>query len=143
MCLRQVWKTAIPEHLIRSAPEVPFCIGRSAIEQTVELLHLLLDHCGDLRMFFAVAELCAKGQVPESIQAAVKLGLMTALSKPEVRGIVAGDALIGGQNDVAAIDGGCVVDHISFFRTREPQRNNSLRGWIERIMTRMTKFTLK
>ena len=120
---------------------------------TVEHLHALLDHCGDFRMFFAVAELFARGQVPESIQAAVKLGRMTALGKPEGgvrnRGRRCG-ASIGGQNDVAAIDGGCAVDHISFsvrhdhesrmrmhlprvarFDRDEPQRNNSLRGRID------------
>ena len=104
-------RDAIPEHLIRSAPEVPFALDEAQLNKnlrsakrgaapgpsgtTVEHLHPLLDHCGDLRMFFAVAELLARGQVPESIQAAVKLGRMTAFTKPEggVRGIVAGDVV--------------------------------------------------
>ena len=101
-----VVRDAIPEHLIRSAPEVPFALDEAQLNKnlrsakrgaapgpsgmTVEHLHPLLDHCGDLRMFFAVVELLARGQVPESIQVAVKLGCMTALTEPEggVRGIV-------------------------------------------------------
>ena len=62
---------------------------------TVEHLHPLLDHSGDLRLFAGAAEMFARGQVPESIQTAVKLGRMTALRKADcgVRGIVAGDVV--------------------------------------------------
>ena len=74
-------------------------------------LHPLLDHSGDLRLFVAAAEVFARGQVLESIQTAVKLGRMTALSKADggVRGIVAGDV----HNDVSTIDGSGAIGHFS------------------------------
>ena len=104
-------RDAIPPELTRHVPEVLFTLDEGQLNKnlrsakrgvvpgpsgmTVEHLHPLLDHSVDLRLFVAAAELLARGQVPESIQAAVKLGRMTALSKADggVRGIVAGDVI--------------------------------------------------
>ena len=49
----------------------------------------------DLKLFHEVAERVARGQVPYAIQAAIKMGRMTALSKGDggVRGIVFGDVV--------------------------------------------------
>ena len=54
--------------------------------------------CSDLRVlhkFFLVAEKMARGEVPQSVVKMIRLGRMTALSKPDggVRGIVAGDVV--------------------------------------------------
>ena len=104
-------RDAIPPELTRHVPEVLFTLDEGQLFKnlrsakrgaapgpsgmTVEHLHPLLDHSGDLRLFAAAAEMLARGQVPESIQTAVKLGRMTALSKADggVRGIVAGDVV--------------------------------------------------
>ena len=100
-----------------------FCVGCGATQQepegaapgpsgmTVEHLHPLLDHSGDLRLFIAAGEVLARGQMLELIQTAVKLGRMTVLSKADggVRGIVAGNVMIG----VSTIDGSGAVGHIS------------------------------
>ena len=62
---------------------------------TVEHLRPLLDSPGDHRLLHTLAEGLAQGAVPESIVDAVRLGRMTALSKPDggVRGIVVGDVI--------------------------------------------------
>ena len=101
----------LPRELVRHVPEVPFVMDddrfnknvRSAKRgaaagpsgMTVEHLHPLLDFPKDLKLFNEVAERVARGQVPESIQAAIKMGRMTALSKDDggVRGIVVGDVV--------------------------------------------------
>ena len=101
----------VSRELVRHVPEVPFVLEddrfnknvRSAKRgaaagpsgMTVEHLHQLLDNPKDLRLFNEVAERLARGQVPDAIQAAIKMGRMTALSKGDggVRGIVAGDVV--------------------------------------------------
>ena len=62
---------------------------------TVEHLQRLLDHPKDYQLFFQVAERLARGQVPEEIQAAIRMGRLTALREADggVRGIVAGDVV--------------------------------------------------
>ena len=62
---------------------------------TVEHLRPLLDSPGDHHLLHTLAEGLAQGAVPESIVDAVRLGRMTALSKPDggVRGIVVGDVI--------------------------------------------------
>ena len=104
-------RDAIPPELTRHVPEVLSRLDEGQLNKnsrsakrgaapgpsgmTVEYLHPLFDHSGDLRLFVAAAEVLARGQVPESIQTAVKLGRMIALSKTDggVRGIVAGDVI--------------------------------------------------
>ena len=51
------------------------------------------DHPNDFRLLFQVAERSARGQVFQDIQAAIRMGRLTALRKADggVRGIVAGD----------------------------------------------------
>ena len=93
-------RDAIPPEFTRHVPEVLFTWAEGQLNKnlrsakrgaapgpsgmTVEHLHPLFDHSGDLRLFAAAAEMCARGQVPESIQTAVKLGRMIALSKAMV-----------------------------------------------------------
>ena len=70
---------------------------------TAEHLQPLFDHPKDLRVFFLVAgpvffqvaERLARGQVPQHIQDAIRMGRLTALRKADggVRGIVAGDVI--------------------------------------------------
>ena len=62
---------------------------------TVEHLRILLDNTRDSRMFFRVCEKLAQGKVPDPIIAAIRVGRMTGLRKPDgsVRGIVAGDVI--------------------------------------------------
>ena len=104
-------RDVIPPELTRHVPEVLFTLDWRQLNKnlrstkrgaapgpsgvTVEHLHPLLDHSGDLRLFVAAAEMLARGQVPESIQTAIKLDRMTALSKVDggVRGIVAGNVM--------------------------------------------------
>ena len=68
---------------------------RRSFRDDIEHLDPLLDFPKDLKLFNEVAERVARGQVPESIQAAIKMGRMTVLSKDDggVRGIVAGDVV--------------------------------------------------
>ena len=104
-------RDVIPPELTRHVPEVLFTLDEGQFNKnlrsakrgaapgpsgmSVEHLHPLLDHSGDLRLFVAAAELLARGQVPQSIETAIKLGRMTALSKADggVRGIVARDVI--------------------------------------------------
>ena len=55
----------------------------------------MLEHEGDSQRLVEVASLFAVGRVPEEIVNALRLGRLTALSKPDggVRGIVVGDIL--------------------------------------------------
>ena len=50
---------------------------------TVEHLRPLLDCPRDHRLFYTLAEGLARGMVPQPIVDAVRLGRMTALSKPD------------------------------------------------------------
>ena len=98
-----------PPELIRHRPEVLFALDEDHLNKnlrsakrgaaggpsgmTVEHLQPLLDHPKDLWLGFQVAERLARGQVPQDIQAAIRMGRLTALRKADggVRGIVAGD----------------------------------------------------
>ena len=62
---------------------------------TTEHLRLLCSDMRTLHVFFQVAEKFARGEIPESVVKMVKLGRMTALSRPDgrVRGIVTGDVV--------------------------------------------------
>ena len=62
---------------------------------TMEHLRPLLDDARSLHSFFLVAEQLARAQVPHSVVDLVRLGRLTALTKPDggVRGIVAGDVV--------------------------------------------------
>ena len=100
-----------PAEVIRHRPEVLFALDEDHLNKNlrsatrgaaggpsgmaVEHLQPLLDHPKGLRLFFQVAERLARGQVPEEIQAAIRMGRLTALRKADggVRGIVAGDVV--------------------------------------------------
>ena len=117
-------EVCLPE-LIRHRPEVLSALDEDHLNKnlrsakrgaaggpsgmTVEHLQPLLDHPKDLRLFFQVAERLARGQVPQDIQAAIRMGRLTALRKADggVRGIVAGGhrSQIGCAHDVSTIDG--------------------------------------
>ena len=60
---------------------------------TTEHLRPLLDDWHSMEVLFKAAETFSRGLIPESVVQIVKMGRMTALSKPDggVRGIVAGD----------------------------------------------------
>ena len=60
---------------------------------TSENLRPLLDDWSSMQVLVKVAEMFAQAEIPESVVQIVKLGRLTALSKPdgEVRSIVAGD----------------------------------------------------
>ena len=62
---------------------------------TVEHLRILLDNIRDSKLFFRACEQMAQAKVPDPIIAAIRVGRMTALRKPDggVRGIVAGDVV--------------------------------------------------
>ena len=62
---------------------------------TTEHFRLLCSDMRTLHVFFQVAEKFARGEIPASVVKMVKLGRMTALSKPDggVRGIVTGDVV--------------------------------------------------
>ena len=62
---------------------------------TMEHLRSLLDNDRALHSFFCVAEQFARAQVPQGVVDMVRLGRLTALSKPDggVRGIIAGDVV--------------------------------------------------
>ena len=62
---------------------------------TMERLRPLLDNDRALHSFFCVAEQFARAQVPQGVVDMVRLGRLTALSKPDggVRGIIAGDVV--------------------------------------------------
>ena len=88
-----------PPELIRHRPEVLFALDEDHLNKnlrsakrgaaggpsgmTVEHLQPLLDHPKDLRLFFQVAERLARGQVPQDIQAAIRMGRLTVLRKAE------------------------------------------------------------
>ena len=60
---------------------------------TAEHLRSLLDSDADARLLFLAAQQLARAQLPDSIQAAVRLGRLVALRKPDggVRGLVMSD----------------------------------------------------
>ena len=62
---------------------------------TNEHLRPLLDSERDMHLFFRVAELLARGDVPENVASVLRKGRLTALQKPGggVRGTVAGDVI--------------------------------------------------
>ena len=62
---------------------------------TSEHLRPLLSHPNDVLMLHPMGEELARGQVPQVVIEAIRVGRMTALQKPDggVRGIVAGDIL--------------------------------------------------
>ena len=62
---------------------------------TSDHLFPVLENEGDSDLFVRVASLLASGNVPTAIAQAIRLGRMTALSKPDggVRGIVVGDII--------------------------------------------------
>ena len=62
---------------------------------TTEHLRPLLDDMRSLHLFFRVSERLARVQIPEVVADLLRLGRITALSKPDggVRGIVAGDVV--------------------------------------------------
>ena len=62
---------------------------------TVEHLRILLDNIRDSKLFFRACEQMVQAKVPDPIIAAIRVGRMTALRKPDggVRGIVAGDVV--------------------------------------------------
>ena len=62
---------------------------------TTEHLRPLLDDMRSLHLFFRVSERLARAQIPEGVADLLRLGRITALSKPDggVRGIVAGDVV--------------------------------------------------
>ena len=62
---------------------------------TMEHLRPLLGDARSLHSFFLVAEQLARAQVPDGVVDLVRLGRLTALTKPDggVRGIVAGDVV--------------------------------------------------
>ena len=100
-----------PLELVHHVPHTPFPLDEDLLNNnvrsakrgaaagpsgmTVEHLQPLLDHVRDLRLFFQVAECMARGQVPDMIQGAIRMGRMTVLRKTDggVRGIVAGDVM--------------------------------------------------
>ena len=79
---------------------------------SAEHMRLVLDNVRDTNFLFLMAEQLARGRVQPSIADALRLGRMTALQKPNggVRGIVAGDILVGGKDSRPANGqggGGC------------------------------------
>ena len=62
---------------------------------TTEHLRTILGSPPDTHLLFRAAELLARAQVPNTIVDIIRVGRLTALSKPDggVRGIVAGDVI--------------------------------------------------
>ena len=62
---------------------------------TAEHLRPLLECDRDVAVFHQFAHVMARGEVPDRIEEAIRLGRITALRKPDggVRGIVVGDFL--------------------------------------------------
>ena len=60
---------------------------------TSEHLRPLLDDWSSMQVLVKAAEMFARAEIPESVVQIVKMGRLTAVSKPDggVRGIVAGD----------------------------------------------------
>ena len=107
----QVPRDPIPPEILNHVPRTPFILAedkfganlRSSRRGTAgrpsgitnEHLRLLLDSERDMHLFFRVAELLARGDVPENVASVLRKGRLTALQKPGggVRGIVAGDVI--------------------------------------------------
>ena len=101
----------LPEDLNLFEPEEPFeldfdrfarnirCAGRGAAGgpsgMTAEHLRPLLENDRDIAKLCDFASIMARGEVPDRIEPAVRLGRITALQKPDggVRGIVVSDFL--------------------------------------------------
>ena len=101
----------LPEDLAQFTPATPFELDEKLFNRnlrssrrgaaagpsgmTVEHLRPLLDEPGALHTFFLIGEKLAHAQVPGSVVDIVRMGRLTALSKPDggVRGIVAGDVI--------------------------------------------------
>ena len=62
---------------------------------TCEHLRPLLPNVRGLHLLFQISERMARGQLPEAVINIIRMGRLTALSKPDggVRGIVAGDVV--------------------------------------------------
>ena len=79
---------------------------------TNEHLRPLLDNPRELHLFFRVAELLARGQVPENVASVLRKGRMTASQKPG--GGVRGRrccSTFGRKNDFATVGKGCRECH--------------------------------
>ena len=93
----------IPQEVLEHVPTMPFELDENMFLKnlggpsgmTVEHLRPLLDCPRDHRLFHTLAEGLARGMVPQPIVDAIRLGRMTAISKPDggVRGIVTGDVV--------------------------------------------------
>ena len=85
--------------------EGPTRCGARAIRDEDHLFPVLESDV-ESALFVQVSSLLAVGNVPEEIIEAIRLGRMTALSKPDggVKGIVVGDILreVGRKNDCEA-----------------------------------------
>ena len=106
----QVPRDPIPVEHLRHVPRTPFALAedkfganlRSSRRGTAggpsgmtnEHLRPLLDSERDMHLFFRVAELLARGDVPENVASVLRKGRLTALQKPGggVRGM-AGDVI--------------------------------------------------
>ena len=106
---------------------------------TMEHLRPLLDDARSLHSFFLVAEQLARAQVPDGVVDVVRLGRLTALTKPDggVRGMVVGEVVrrVGCKDSVPTIGPGSgegnqpvpvCHDHegwLRVHRTRSPRPN--------------------
>ena len=93
---------------------------------TTEHLRPLLDTHLDTQLLHEVCQQLARAEVSQSVINAIRMGRMTALSKPNggVRGIVAGDLLrrLTARTMAAAVEQGCRSRHIAIpVRTFQPE----------------------
>ena len=104
-------REALPPDLLAHTPDAPFDLDEHIFNRnlrssrrgaagrpsgmTTEHLRPLLDDMRSLHLFFRVSERLARAQIPEGVVDLLRLGRITALSKPDggVRGIVAGDVV--------------------------------------------------
>ena len=104
-------REALPPDLLAHTPDAPFDLDEHIFNRnlrssrrgtaggpsgmTTEHLRPLLDDMRSLHLFFRVSERLARAQIPEGVADLLRLGRITALSKPDggVRGIVAGDVV--------------------------------------------------
>ena len=96
-------RSPIDRSLLEVELEEPFNLDKGAVAgpsgMTAEHLKPLLADTTCTRLFGEVAGQFARGAMPEEVLQGVKVGRMTALTKPDggVRGIVVGDACFGGS----------------------------------------------
>ena len=84
-----------PELLIKNLRTARRAAARGPSGMTAEHLRPLLESDRDVAVFHQFAHIMARGEVPDKIEEAIRLGRITALRKPDggVRGIVVADFL--------------------------------------------------